>query len=59
MWFTKAQDQRNKARPQFEKQSVKVGAQTQLKKITSLNSRGILGVKAVFHNCYHWLGEHR
>lgn len=32
MWFTKAQDQRNKARPQFEKQSVKVGAQTQLKK---------------------------
>ena len=29
------------------------------KKITSVNSRGILGVKAVFHNCYHWLGEHR
>ena len=40
----------------------KVGAQTtvdQLKKITSLNSGTALGVKAVFYNCYHWLGEPR
>lgn len=63
MWFTKAQDQRNKACSQFEKQSVieREGGSTNSteKRITPLNSRGILGVKAEFHNCYHWLGEYR
>lgn len=49
----------NKARPQFEKQSVKVGAQTQLKKkkITSLNSEEFWVWKQCFITAITGLGN--